>query len=279
MISKVKYIYITADPHVGLIAESAGVDWIFVDMEYRGKKIRQAKRDTVISAHSIKDVKAMRKVIKSAQLLVRVNPWGDWSKNEINQVIKAGADIIMLPYFSTVSEVSSFLDQVDSRVKTCLLLETMSAIDILDKLITLPGIDFIHVGLNDIHIERKTTFMFEFLADGGMDKIASKLSKANIPFGFGGIAKIGKLIPKAEHILAEHFRLKSTAVILSRSFCHPSQADGTILFENLFSEEMKKLHIQERILTSKDSKFFEENRKRVIQDISNVVNRIKMSDR
>ena len=53
----------------------------------------------------------------------------------------------MLPYFSTVREVSSFLDQVNSRVKTCLLLETLSSIKILEQLIALNGIDFIHVGL------------------------------------------------------------------------------------------------------------------------------------
>jgi hypothetical protein len=260
---------------VGLIAQKAGVDWIFVDMEYRGKKARQAHRDTVISAHDIEDVKAMRKVITSSKLLVRINPWGDWSKNEINQVIKAGADIIMLPYFSTVSEVSSFLNQVDARAKTCLLLETLSAINILDELLVIPGIDFVHIGLNDIHIERRTTFMFEFLADGGVDRIATKLRNANIPFGFGGIARIGELVPRAERILAEHFRLGSAGVILSRSFCPPSRTKGDNAFEAMFKAQVAKLRKQETLLCKQQPEFFEKNRLRVVEEVKTVVSQIE----
>ena len=36
--------------------------------------------------------------------------------------------------------------------------------------------------------------------------------------GFGGIARLGFGMLPAEHVIAEHYRLGSTAVILSRSF-------------------------------------------------------------
>lgn len=271
----IRLLYITKEPRIGVIAQRAGVDWIFVDLEYRGKRDRQLNRDTVISAHTVDDVCAMRNVITTAKLLVRVNPIGAWSAEEIDDVIVAGADIIMLPYFKSASEVLSFVELTKGRVKTCLLLETLEAIAVLDEILTVPGIDYFHIGLNDIHIERKTTFMFEFLADGGVENIARKLRNAGIVFGFGGIARIGELLPPAEHILAEHYRLGSTGVILSRSFCHPNQVSGSEAFEMLFSANVAAIRKHEIWLTSQSEDFFERNRLTVIDEVNGVVARIK----
>jgi len=270
-----RLLYITNDPIVGKIAQSAGVDWIFVDLEYRGKKDRQRNRDTVISAHTLADVRVMRKVTTTAQLLVRINPWGKWSRQEIFNVIDAGADIVMLPFFSTLEEVSTFLSLVNGKAKACLLLETMEAIEKLKDILAIPGIDYVHVGLNDIHIARGTTFIFEYLADGGVDAIASILRHAGISFGFGGMARIGGLLPPAERILAEHFRVGSTGVILSRSFCHPSQATGSEVFEVMFKEEIEKIRAHERFLAQANANFFERNRLQVIDEVRDVVGKIK----
>ena len=69
-----KLMYITNDPEVAKIAESAGVDRIFVDMEHIGKSDRQGGMDTVQSHHSVADVRAVRAAVKQAQVLVRINP-------------------------------------------------------------------------------------------------------------------------------------------------------------------------------------------------------------
>lgn len=268
-------MYITKDPVVGQVAERAGVDWVFVDMEYRGKSDRQANRDTVISAHTLEDVHAMRTAISTSQLMVRINPWGEWSPAEIEGVLQAGADIVMLPFFTTAAEVAAFIRQVAGRAKTCLLLETMAGIAALDEILALPGIDFVHIGLNDLHIERGTTFMFEFLADGGVDAIAARLRAAGITFGFGGMARIGGLVPPAERILAEHFRLSSTGVILSRSFCHPSQAIGSDAFEAMFKREVAEVRAEEARLAKADAAFFEINRLQVIDEVAQVVKHMK----
>jgi len=270
-----RLLYITKDPAVGQVAQRAGVDWIFVDMEYQGKKDRQVNRDTVISAHTLEDVQAMREVITTSQLMVRINPWGEWSDKEITGVLDAGADIVMLPFFSTAAEVRAFVAKVGDKAKTCLLLETLAAIEVLDDILAIPGIDFVHIGLNDLHIERGSTFMFEFLADGGVDRIAARLRAAGITFGFGGMARIGGLVPPSERILAEHFRLGSTGVILSRSFCHPSQATGTEAFEAMFKEEVAKVREQERLLGQAAVGFFERNRLQVIDEVAQVVRQMK----
>jgi 2-keto-3-deoxy-L-rhamnonate aldolase RhmA len=171
--------------------------------------------------------------------------------------------------------VSAFVKRVGGRAKTCLLLETLEGIEVLDEILAVPGIDFVHIGLNDLHIERGTTFMFEFLADGEVDPIAAKLRAAGITFGFGGMARIGGLVPPAERILAEHFRLGSTGVILSRSFCHPSQATGNEAFEAMFRQEVAKVRAEEARLAQAEAGFFERNRLQVIEEVALVVRQTK----
>ena len=51
-----KLFYITKDPAVARIAQAAGVDRIFVDMEYIGKAQRQGGMDTVQNHHTVEDV-------------------------------------------------------------------------------------------------------------------------------------------------------------------------------------------------------------------------------
>lgn len=55
-----KLMYITNQPEIAQIAESAGVDRIFADLEYIGKSDRQGGMDTVQSRHTIDDVKKSR---------------------------------------------------------------------------------------------------------------------------------------------------------------------------------------------------------------------------
>ena len=98
-------MYITNNPDVALIAESAGVDRIFVDLEYIGKSDRQGGMDTVQSHHTIDDIAKIRRVLTKSELLVRCNPIHEAtstfcsSQDEIDAIINSGADIVMLPFF------------------------------------------------------------------------------------------------------------------------------------------------------------------------------------
>ena len=133
-------MYITNRPEIAQIAESAGVDRIFVDLEYIGKADRQSGLDTVKSKHTLDDVRIISKAITMAELLVRINPIHEAteeycsSKEEIDITIANGADIIMLPFFKTLNEVAQFLTYVNGRVKTMLLLETPEAVEIIDEI-------------------------------------------------------------------------------------------------------------------------------------------------
>ena len=117
-----EYFYITNNPDVALACEKAGVDRIFVDMEYIGKYERQGGLDTVQNHHTVEDVRNIKAVISKSKLLVRVNPIHDGSKEEIDAVIDAGADFIMLPMWKSVEEVKTFFCIGKRRAKTILLL-------------------------------------------------------------------------------------------------------------------------------------------------------------
>ena len=64
-----KLMYITNNPDIAFIAEHAGVDRIFVDMEYIGKTSRQGNLDSVQNHHTVEDVKAIRKVLTKQSCL------------------------------------------------------------------------------------------------------------------------------------------------------------------------------------------------------------------
>lgn len=221
-----KLMYLTNDAEVAAMAQAAGVDRIFLDLELRGKEERQGHLDTVISHHSLSDVRDLKTVLTSSQLLVRVNSMYDGSETEINKVIEDGADIVMLPYFKTVKEVSDFVSICKGRVKTCLLFETPEAVDRIDEILAVPGIDEVHVGINDLHLGYHLTFMFQLVADGTVEKLCRKFKEKGLPYGFGGVGRPGsKVALPAERILAEHYRLGSSQVILSRAFCDMSKID------------------------------------------------------
>ena len=76
-------MYITNNTQVATIAQGAGVDRIFVDMEYIGKEERQKGMNTVKSNHTFEDVKAISAVTQkgNSQLLVRVNPIHESTKD------------------------------------------------------------------------------------------------------------------------------------------------------------------------------------------------------
>lgn len=243
----IKLMYITNNPEIAKMAENAGVDRIFVDLEYIGKDIRQGGMDTVQSHHKIEDIENIRKVITNVELLVRCNPiheagteYGS-SKVEIDAIVKAGADVIMLPYFKTVEEVKYFLDCVEGRVKTSLLVETPEAVEVIDEILTLEGVGEIHIGLNDLSLGYGKKFMFELLTDGTVEKLCQKIKQRNIPFGFGGIAGLGKGMLPAEYIIKEHYRLGSTCAILSRSFCNTNKIEQSDTIQTTFEEGVKEI--------------------------------------
>lgn len=270
-------MYITNKPWVAQIAEKAGVNWIFVDMEWIGKDARQGGLDTVQNHHTFDDVRNIKKSLTKAKVLVRVNPIHEGlvfypdSKDEIDQAINAGADILMLPFFKTMPEVEKFIGYVDGRVKTCLLVETPESAELLEHIVEVPGIDMIHFGLNDMHLALGMKFMFQLLADGSVDKWSKIVKAKGIPFGFGGLASLNGGAVPGSMILKEHCRLGSTMVIVSRTFCDTDKMTSEDEIREVFVPGIAAIRDLECEVSKADEEYFFENQETVKKAVEKII--------
>lgn len=263
-------MYITNHPAVAKIAEANGVARIWIDLETMGKEERQRGMNTVKSHHTMQDISAIRGVLNKAQLLVRVNPLYSGTKAEVDEAVARGADVVMLPMFRTADEAEQFVETVAGRAKVLLLLETVDAEKNIEEIVKVPGVDEIHIGLNDLHLEHHQNFLFEPLADGTVEKIGAVIRKAGIPYGFGGLAKLdGGLLP-GRMVLAEHYRLGSSMVILSRAFCDEKTFTRSD-FAETFASDLKAIRAYEKELSQKPEAFFTANQEKVVAAVREIV--------
>lgn len=275
-----KLMYITNRPEIACIAQDAGVDRIFVDMEYIGKSDRQGGMNTVQCHHTAEDVAGLRKHICRSELMVRVNPIHDAtskyssSEEEIDAVIRAGADVVMLPFFKTAAEVKRFIDAVDGRATVFLLVETPEAADCIDEILSLDGIDEIHIGINDMSLALGKRFMFELLADGRVERICQKCRDKGIPYGFGGIAALGKGMLPCEHVIMEHYRLGSERAILSRSFCNCDIVTDLDEIKRIFDQGLKEIRDYEAYCAAHPEEW-EDNRQLTVDKILGIAESLK----
>ena len=279
-----KLMYITNRPDIAQIAETAGVDRIFVDMEFIGKAERQGGLDTVKSHHTIADVAIIKNAVESAEVLARVNPIHDAlpnypsSREEIDAVVAAGADIIMLPFFKTVEEVRTFLDLVGGRTRTMLLVETPEAVERIDDILELPGIDEVYIGLNDLSLGYHLPFMFQLLADGTVEQLCFKLRQKGVFYGFGGIASLGNGLLPSEYDIREHYRLGSGCAILSRSFCDVTKVKHVGIINSMFLKGVREIRDLEEEC-EKHARFFWENEAEIRRQVARITERLRPEDK
>lgn len=264
---------LAADPQSAIEAQNAGVDRIFYDLEWIGKAERQHGRNTVKSNNNIDNIPAVRKVLNKSELLVRTNPIHAYSKEEVEKAIAYGADVLMLPMVMDHHDVEQYVEMVAGRAKVCIMIETAAAMARLDKILAVPGVDELFIGLNDLHISMGLTFMFELLSDGLVEYIAQKCNKVGMPFGFGGIARIGEGDLPSDNILGEHVRLGSTSVILSRTFKGVVGVDKNARKIDL-SEEVLKVRNRMDDINKWTVGQHSENRKKIADAVDFVVNKI-----
>lgn len=270
-----KLMILAADPVSAAEAQTAGVDRIFYDLEYIGKAERQHGRNTVKSNNSIDDIPTVRKVINTSELLVRTNPIHAYSKNEVDKAIEYGADILMLPMVIDHHDVEQYVEMVNGRAKVCIMIETAASMARLDKILAVKGVDEIFVGLNDLHISMGLRFMFELLSGGLVEYIANKCNKAGIPFGFGGIARIGEGDLPSDYILGEHVRLGSESVILSRTFKGVVGVDANAHTINL-KEEVDKVRNRMEDIYKWTASEFEENQEKIKESVEKVLYKMSL---
>lgn len=221
-------IQITNDPAFARRCDAQEGLRLFVDLERHGKAERQAGRNTFISTHRPEDISAVRAAVQRARLMVRVNPLHAGTAAEVDDALARGAQQLMLPMFDGPAALQSFCATVAGRAPVTALLETAGALQTLDDWIGTPGLGEVYVGLNDLHLSLGLRFMFEPLARGDVERVAHAAQAHGLRFGFGGIARLDEGLLPGRDVLAEHLRLGSGAVILSRTF---HRDDSEAVFE------------------------------------------------
>ena len=254
------WMFITNKPEVAKAAYAGGVTRLFVDWEIHNKQERQGHLDTVISQHSYEDAVQIRKAVPDAELLIRLNPYHEHTADEVEQALCAGADLIMLPMFFSLEEVSSLCKMVNGRAGVVPLVETAESLDVVEDLVQVDGVYELYVGLNDLHRALNMNFMFEPVANGLLDLVANAAKQKNMRFGFGGIARLDEGLVTGEMVLAEHMRLGSSSVILSRTFYRDDEG-GAHDSEYAFTTELQKLKNAECDLLQRSAEQIKEDQK------------------
>lgn len=255
-------IQITNDPAFAQRCDALGGFRLFVDLERLGKAERQAGRDTFISAHRLEDVARIRAVLRNSRLMVRVNPLHEGTPGEVDAALAAGADCLMLPMFTGASDLGAFSAIVAGRAPIVPLLETAAALASVEQWAGTPGLQEIYVGLNDLHLSLGCRFMFEPLADGSVERVAAVARRHGLPFGFGGIARLDEGLLPGRDVLAEHLRLGSASVILSRTFHRDDAMD--------FEREVAALRAAERELAARSPRQVQADAQRIAARIRSI---------
>lgn len=205
----------THDPELSRKAEQAGIDRIVVDFEFRGKEERQSGYHLEVNKATLDDLRRIRRSVE-IPVVARINPLSSESGEEIKAVISEGANIVMLPMFRTVSEVTDFLKMTGSGVRTNLLFETKASVNIAPEVASM-GFDEYYIGLNDMAIDYNLSFAYDVLRYNMVSSLRQALRGR--PFGFGGITIIGGGSPlRTTEILKEMARHGCSLAILRRAF-------------------------------------------------------------
>ncbi len=276
---RMKFLMIVDDPGIAAFVAQHGVDRLFVDLEVHGKAARQGHLSTWISRQTAADVTKIREAAPDTHLLVRVNPLHEGSRVEIDDAIVRGADSVMLPMFRAMEEVARFLDLVAGRCLAIPLVETVTALKALPKIVEHCGLQEAYIGLNDLHLDLGLDFMFEPFSNGLLEDPCAAMREAGVNFGIGGLARDGEGIVSPRYLLGEHVRLGSTQAILSRTFHRGATSVVAMRAEMDFAEEVAKLAGLYRDFRAADSEVLESNRIKTADKISDVVTLIKSKKR
>ncbi len=201
-------------------ADEARVDRIGLDLESLKKSDRQDPKKHWISDHRVSEIHSIARAISNAELFARTNSPHPLLRQEVDALVNAGCRVLMLPYFRELEEVDAFVKMVAGRARVVLLVETAAAMVRFSDLVQLAGVDEVHIGLNDLHLDLKLRSHFELLCSDLLDRMADIAHAADMPFGFGGVARpIDLTLPiDPQLIYSQLARLGANRTLISRSF-------------------------------------------------------------
>ena len=212
---------VTDDADLAAEADAAGVQRIGIDLERLGKAGRQAEHPQArISSHVLEDLERLAPRLTRAKLFCRLDPPHPGTGEQIERALGLGAGVLMLPYFAEAADAARFLELVDGRAETVLLVETAPAAWRVELLAALDGLDEVMVGLNDLSWNMGVSNRFSLLASPLMQALATAVRAAGRRFSAGGLGRWDDddLQSPPDLIYAQYPRLQAQGAWLARSF-------------------------------------------------------------
>lgn len=169
----------------------------------------------------------MRERLRHARLFARLNPPHEHTSAEVELLLSHGVQVLMLPMFDSAEQVARFVELVDGRAETVLLLETPAAAWDIERIAAVDGVTEIHVGINDMALGLGLPNRFAVLDCEPIERVSRCVRDAGLRFGIGGIGRAGdESLPIAsELIYAQYPRLGATAALISRAFLGDGEID------------------------------------------------------
>lgn len=214
---------LTGDPALAAAADAAGIQRVGVDLERLNKAARQTGPENRISAQTMRDLRIVGCQLRTAALFVRINPLHDGTEAEIEEVLNAGAAVIMLPFFRSASDVRRFVELIDGRARAAILVETSTALLRFWNILAVAGVDEITIGLNDLRHDFQVPSHFEVLGSPLIDVIARETRSRGLPLTIGGVGRpddVSARMP-VDLVYAQYPRLGATGAWIARSFLRP----------------------------------------------------------
>ena len=142
------------------------------------------------------------------------------TREQVERLLGAGVEVLMLPCFRSAREVAEFMDIVAGRADVVLLLETREAAEDLAAILAVPGVSEVHIGINDFALSLGLANRFAVLLDPVVLDACARVRAAGARLGVGGIGRAGdaSLPLPADLMYAEIVRLGGEATLISRSF-------------------------------------------------------------
>jgi hypothetical protein len=171
-LGSMKLILITNDIQEISLASRHGIHTILVDLE-RGSKIsRQKGKSLFISDHKLDDLDRIRRVFPDLEIITRINSLHRGSTEEVDAVLQAGTDAVMVPYFQTADE----------------LFEMIRSIESLESCHRRVGFHTCHFGLNDLALEQGWDSIFHAFQWPPFEQALSAARALQLSFGIAGVA-------------------------------------------------------------------------------------------
>jgi 2-keto-3-deoxy-L-rhamnonate aldolase RhmA len=247
----------TDDPALAAAADRAGIDRVGLDLERLGKQARQADDPTMwLSPHVEGSLAAVRAELSRASVFVRTNPLHAGWRDEVDRLLDAGAEVLMLPDFGSADDVAEALAVIGRRALLVPLLETVDALADVERLARLEGLVEVHVGLNDLSRGLGVRNRFAVLVRPELERAAVTLRAAGLRVGVGGIARADssasstrELPIPSDLVYAQYPRLGATGALIARSFLAGLPSGDGALRDAVAAARSRLAHWQGRSAT------------------------------